>query len=36
MYLCTITYSSEVEKAHKHLLTRFIGDASEMEQVEIR
>ena len=25
----------EVEKAHKHLLTRFIGEASEMEQVEI-
>ena len=29
-------YSSEVEKAHKHLLTQFIGEASEMEEVEIR
>ena len=29
-------YSSEVEKAHKHLLTQFIGEASEIEEVEIR
>ena len=28
-------YGSEVEKALKHLLTQFIGEATEIEEVEI-
>ena len=37
MYLCTINNSNKVEKVHiKYSLTVFNGEASEIEQVEIR
>ena len=37
MYLCAINKSHKVEKVHiKYSLTVFIGEASEIEQVEIR
>ena len=37
MYLCTINNSNKLEKVHiNYSLTVFIGEASEIEQVEIR